>query len=147
MSKVDEMQLWDRIRALEAKVEKLTDEIVLLRQETQIAFKIPDTLVYRTDIHGRLNMEQRSAIADAHLKNYGDGHYARIGLRDDGTTIIQIWRRNGIVPVPPEAAQNTEAPSTGGDQQPEQRQDPLRWGGSREVPHSSRVLPYEGGTG
>lgn len=46
-----------------------------------------------------------------------------------------------------EIVRNPEAPSTGGDQQPEQRQDPLRWGGSREVPHSSRVLPYEGGAG
>lgn len=46
-----------------------------------------------------------------------------------------------------EATGDIEAPPIGGDQQPEQRQDPLRWGGSREVPHSSRLLSYEGGTG
>ena len=46
-----------------------------------------------------------------------------------------------------EAVQDVDATPVGGDQQPEQREDPVgqRWG--REITYGSGLLPDEGGTG
>lgn len=46
-----------------------------------------------------------------------------------------------------EAPQDAEASSTGGDQQPEQREDTPRGRWGREITYGSGVLPDEGGTG
>lgn len=71
--------------------------------------------------------------------NVDDRTYDLIG--DDGTVVRTIR-----VPADAgEATQDTETPSDGGHFELIERQDPLRWGGSGEVPHSSRLLPYEGG--